>query len=57
MLFDLNSILLTHNDLEALEEPFSQSEIDEVIKDLPTNRSPSPDGFTGEFFKKVSAHH
>jgi hypothetical protein len=52
MLFDLSSILSTDEDLHSLEDPFSTSEIDEVIKELPTNRSPGPDGFNGEFFKK-----
>ena len=35
-----------------LEAPFSNSEIDDVIKTLPNDKSPRPDGFSNEFLKK-----
>lgn len=51
MHFDLQS-LVSHNDsLAHLSENFSISEIDEVVKRMPTDRAPSPDGFNGCFIK------
>lgn len=38
--------------LEILEAPFSHEEIDNVIKALPNDKSPGPDGFNNEFLKK-----
>ena len=32
-----------------MKRPITGTEIETVIKNLPTNRSPGPDSFTGEF--------
>jgi hypothetical protein len=32
--------------------PFSRKEIDDVIKAMPSDRAPGPDGFNGLFLKK-----
>jgi exonuclease III len=52
MYFDLQSLLHMDTDLCVLEEPFSKEEIDAVINDLPSNKSPGPNGFNGDFLKK-----
>ena len=39
--------LLTSHDLEDLDVDFSQQEVEMVIKSLPNNHAPRPDGFMG----------
>lgn len=34
-------------DLPVLAEPFSDAEIARVVRELPVDRAPGPDGFTG----------
>ena len=43
---------LNQEEIENLNRPITSMEIETVIKNLPTNKSPGPDGFTGEFHKK-----
>ena len=40
---------LNQADIENLNQPIKSTEIKTIIKNLPTNKSPGPDGFTGEF--------
>ena len=40
---------LNQEDIENMIRPITCNEIETVIKNLPTNKSPGPDGFTHEF--------
>ena len=42
---------LNQEETENVNRPITSNEIETIIKNLPTNRSPGPDGFTGEFYQ------
>ena len=47
-----NFLKLNQEEIESLNRPTTSTEIETVIRNLPTNKSPGPDGFTAEFYKK-----
>ena len=42
---------LNQDKMVKKNRPITSTEIETVIKKLPTNKSPGPDGFTGEFYQ------
>ena len=43
---------LNQEEIENLNRLITSTEIKTVIRNLPTNKSPGPDGFTAEFYQK-----
>ena len=42
---------LNEEEIEIIDNLITSSEIEAVIKNLPKNKSPGPDGVTGEFYQ------
>jgi len=52
MLFNLPNLIVRHEDLSSLIQPFTEEEIDAIVKHMPNDKAPGPDGFNGMFVKK-----
>ena len=42
---------LNQEEIEIMNNPVTSTEIETVIKNLPQNKCPGSDGFTGEFYQ------
>lgn len=47
---DLECLDLPNRDLSHLEVEFSPEEVRNIIKAMPLDKAPGPDGFTGRFY-------
>ena len=48
----LNLSRLNQEEIEITNNPITSTEIETVIKNFSKNKSPGPEGFTAEFYKK-----
>lgn len=44
---------LNQEETENINTPITSTEIETVIKNLPTNKSPGPDSFSGKFLSNI----
>lgn len=47
---DLSRLQLPCRNLSHLEEGFTEEEVEKVVKGMPLDKAPGPDGFTGRFY-------
>ena len=47
-----NFLKLNQKEIENLNRSITSMEIETIIRNLPTNKSPEPDSFTAEFYQK-----
>jgi hypothetical protein len=52
MLFNLEHLITPRDNLDVLGAPITRDEIDNIVKRLPSDKAPGPDGFNGLFTKR-----
>lgn len=57
MRFNLSKLLRSSVNFDGLTTPFTHDEIYVVVKEMPPDRAPSPDGFNGTFSESLLANH
>ena len=48
---NFNLPILNQEEIEIMNNSIASTEVEAVIKNLPKNKSPGPDGFTDEFYQ------
>ena len=48
-----NLLRLSKEEIESINRPITSTEIETVIRNLPTNKSPGLDGVTGKFYQHL----
>ena len=48
-----NLPILNQEEIEIMNNSIASTEVEAVIKNLPKNKSPGADGFTGEFYQTL----
>jgi hypothetical protein len=54
MMFELELLMHHHSELLNFDNPFTHQEIYDIVKELPSNKFPGPDGFNEDFLRSVA---
>ena len=57
MHFELSNLITPRSNLLSLVEPWSHTEIDNIVKNMANDKAPGPYGFNGLFSKMDLVHH